>query len=127
MVPTATYEAALKRAHDEHLYIREFGSDASGMYWQVVNPKYSSGWYTVRNAGRVLTCNCEAGRKKGVYCKHRAYAHEWETERRGGTRYVAEERARDIEDQNRADAYSLRYELSAITQQRDADRFLNGR
>lgn len=123
MVPTATYEAALKRANDEGLYIRDFGADAHGTYWQVVNPKYLNGWYTVRLAesGRALTCNCPAG-ERGTYCKHRAYVHAWEVERREEGASQA-----DVDDQNRADAHSLRYELSALTRQRDDYRWLNGR
>lgn len=126
MVSTATYEAALKRANDEGLYIRDFGADAHGTYWQVVNPKYSSGWYTVRlhPSGRYLTCNCAAGQRGQIDkpCKHRAYVHAWEVERREEGASQA-----DVDDQNRADAHSLRYELSALTRQRDDDRWLNGR
>jgi hypothetical protein len=72
------YERALNRAHAEGIVIVGNASYPDGRRsWDVFNPKYSEGWYTVRQdrAGAPLTCNCEAGRH-GTLCKHTALVRE---------------------------------------------------
>lgn len=61
------YERALQRAVDENLEVTLLESWGA----HVANPKYTSGYYTVRFAGRAMSCNCQAG-QRDIYCKHRA-------------------------------------------------------
>jgi hypothetical protein len=66
------YERALKRAEAEGIVIVGDSISPDGRRsWDVFNPKYSEGWYTVRQAraGVPLTCKCDAGRHSTL-CKH---------------------------------------------------------